>query len=97
MLDKFVATDFGREVANQCALRFLSGLPETTRLIVMFGLGAKGGYVQAARRLIETARRGSWRWVNKVAYTDGRVTVVHVEHFASQGALIPNWLGERCI
>jgi hypothetical protein len=21
--------------------------------------------------------------------------VVHVEHFASQGALIPNWLGER--
>jgi len=28
-----------------------------------------------------------------VAYTDGKVMVVHVEHFASQGALIPQWLG----
>lgn len=31
--------------------------------------------------------------MNEVAYSDGDVTFVHVEHFASQGALIPNWLG----
>ena len=33
--------------------------------------------------------------VNEVTYTDGKVTFVHVEHFASQGALLPNWLGEN--
>ena len=33
--------------------------------------------------------------INSVAYTDGKITVVHVEHFTSQGALIPNWLGEN--
>ena len=30
---------------------------------------------------------------NQVAYTDGSVVVVHVEHFAAQGALVPDWLG----
>jgi len=30
-----------------------------------------------------------------IPYTDGQITVVHVEHFASRGNLIPNWLGER--
>ena len=29
-----------------------------------------------------------------MAYTDGSVTFVHVEHFASQGRPIPDWLGE---
>jgi hypothetical protein len=33
--------------------------------------------------------------VNDIAYTDRTVTVVHVEHFASQGANIPNWLGQN--
>ena len=33
-----------------------------------------------------------FRTINEVAYTDGQVTFVHVEHFASQGALLPNWL-----
>ena len=61
----------------------------------MFGLGAKGSYVSAARRAIEAARPGTWRTVNEVAYTDGQITVVHVEHFASQGANIPNWLGQN--
>ena len=31
--------------------------------------------------------------INEVAYSNGKVTFVHVEHFKSQGALIPNWLG----
>jgi hypothetical protein len=94
MLDKFVGTNFGREVVSQYSSRFLGSLPSSTKLIVMFGLGTKGNYVKAARRLIEVARAGAWRDVNEVAYTDGRLTVVHVEHFKSQGALIPNWLGE---
>jgi hypothetical protein len=93
MLDKFVATDFGREVSRNCATRFLSGLPATTRLVVMFGLGSRGKYVREARRLFELARPDAWRDVNEVAYSDDKITVVHVEHFASQGALIPNWLG----
>lgn len=95
MLDKFVATSFGQEVAGRCSTRFLGELPPQTRLVVLFGLGTGGNYVREARRLIERARPGTWRRINEVAYTDGKVTFVHVEHFAAQGALIPNWLGER--
>ena len=61
----------------------------------MFGLGSKLNYVSAARKLVEAARPGNWREVNEVAYTDGRVTFVHVEHFAAQGRLIPDWLGQN--
>jgi hypothetical protein len=95
MLDKFVATSFGREVAGRCSTRFLAELPPETRLVVLFGLGTGGNYIREARKLVQQARPGTWRTINEVAYTDGRVTFVHVEHFASQGALIPNWLGEK--
>ena len=95
MLDKFVSGAFGRQVANACAVRFLSGVPSETRLVVMFGLGSKLNYVRASRRLFEEVRPGPWRSVNEVAFTDGELTVVHVEHFASQGAHLPNWLGEN--
>ena len=95
MLDKFVATPFGQSIARCCSETFLSDLPLSTKLVVMFGLGTNGNYVRAARSLIEKARPGQWRTLNEVAYTDGRVTFVHVEHFASQGALVPNWLGEN--
>ena len=95
MLDKFVATPFGQEVAGNCTTSFLATLPDSTKLVIMFGLGTKMNYVREARRLVSAARPGAWRTVNEVAYSDGRVTFVHVEHFASQGALIPNWLGEN--
>lgn len=95
MLDKFVATPFGQRVSARCAERFLRHLPSATRLVVMFGLGSKGNYIREARKLVEKARPGRWRTVNEVAYSDGQVTFVHVEHFASQGALLPNWLGEN--
>ena len=93
MLDKFVATPFGNEVATNCTSQFLSPLPLRTRLVVMFGLGSKLNYVRGAKKLIKNARGGNWKDVNEVAYSDGTVTFVHVEHFAAQGALIPNWLG----
>lgn len=95
MLDKFVATSFGTSIAGQCSVNFLANLPSKTRLVVMFGLGTRGNYVTEARKLIEKARPGHWSTVNEVAYSDGKVTFVHVEHFASQGALLPNWLGEN--
>ena len=95
MLDKFVATPFGREVAGNCASRFLGNLPAETKLVVLFGLGKKKNYVAQARKVIQQARSGGvWRTINEVAYTDGLVTFVHVEHFASQGRLIPDWCGE---
>lgn len=93
MLDKFMGTQFGNEVALNCASEFLGALPQKTRLVIMFGLGTKLNYVRAARRLVEAVRPGKWRTANEVAYSDGSVTFVHVEHFAAQGALIPNWLG----
>ncbi|MET0029676.1 MAG: hypothetical protein ABW101_18745 [Candidatus Thiodiazotropha sp.] len=93
MLDKFVATCFGRTVASNCVREHLANLPGKTRLVVMFGLGTKLNYVRESFKLYSEVRPGNWRWINDVAYTDGNVVVVHVEHFASQGALIPNWLG----
>lgn len=95
MLDKFVATPFGKEVAENCAKAFLASLPARTKLVIMFGLGTNMSYVREARRLIAATRPGAWRNVNEIAYTDGRVTFVHVEHFASQGAHLGNWLGEN--
>lgn len=95
MIDEFMATSFGKDVSKTCAKRFLGELPEETKLVVMFGLGKKLSYVGTARQAIEQGRPGKWRTVNEVAYTDGKVTVVHVEHFASQGANIPNWLGQN--
>jgi len=95
MLDKFVASVFGRTIANNCASQFLKHLPAETKLVVLFGLGTKGNYVAEARKVIQQARPGPpWRTINEVAYTDGVVTFVHVEHFASQGRLIPDWCGE---
>lgn len=93
MLDKFVALPFGREVATRCATNFLGSLPSTTRLVVMFGLGSDLNYVDAAMEVYKRARPGEWRKLNDISYTDGAISVVHVEHFASQGALIPDWLG----
>lgn len=95
MLDKFMATSFGSEVASNCTKQFLASVPARTRLVVMFGMGSKLNYVRSSQALFEKARGGTWRWLNDVAYTDGRVTVVHVEHFASQGSLLGDWLGTR--
>lgn len=95
MLDNFVATSFGKEVSANCTAQFLKNLPAKTKLIVMFGMGSKLNYVGESFELFKATRGGGWHMINDVAYTDGKVTVVHVEHFASQGALIPQWLGER--
>ena len=92
MLDKFVAGDFGRTVLGNCSTRFLRDLPSRTKLILMLGLGPRGNYVAACRQALATVRPGRWRTVNEVTYADDNVVVVHTEHFASQGALLPNWL-----
>lgn len=94
MLDRFVATPFGAAVAGRCTTRFLGALPQETKLVVLYGLGSRLGYVDAAERLIRAARSTSgWRRHDEVSYGDDRVTFVHTEHFRSQGAYIPNWLG----
>ncbi|MEO5794473.1 MAG: hypothetical protein ABIP34_05470 [Rhodoferax sp.] len=95
MLDKFTQSELGHEVVSACTSRFLGALPPTTKLVVMFGLGSKQGYVNAAFSAYQHARPGAWRKLNEVSYTDGLITVVHVEHFKSQGNLIPDWLGQQ--
>ena len=96
MLDKFTASSFGSDIVSRCGSRFLGNLPTETRLVVMLGLGTSGNYVKSCRDLFASVRPGGWQIINDVAYTDGKITVVHTEHFQSQGALIPNWLsGER--
>lgn len=57
----------------------------------MLGLGSGLNYVNAAMAVNNKARPGVWRKLNDVSYTDGRIIVVHVEHFKSLGALIPDW------
>lgn len=94
MIDGFLADrEFGRGVAENCASRFLGHLPAETKLIVMFGLGQKLGYVKSAFTAISRVRPGKWQEINEVAYSDGQITVVHVEHFKAQGKLIPDWMG----
>lgn len=92
MLDHFTATTFGRSVALQCSTRFLSQLPSRTKLVLMLGMGAKGSYINACKALFSAARPGRWSSLNDVTYYDDSIVVVHSEHFASQGALLPNWL-----
>jgi len=94
MLDKFVATSFGQDIARNCTEKFLCDLSAKTKLVVMFGLGTKLNYVRESFKLYRKTRGGNWTWLNEVSYTDGKIIVVHVEHFASQGALIPNWMGK---
>ena len=97
MLDRFVATPFGAAVAGRCTSAFLGDLPSETRLVVIYGMGSRLGYVDGAERLIRHARLAQgvsgWRRHDAISYGDDKVTFVHVEHFRSQGALIPNWLG----
>jgi hypothetical protein len=94
MLDRFAATPLGRQVVSRCATRFLADLPQETRLVVMFGMGTDRNYVRESARVIGAVRRRpGWRVYDDVSYGDEEVTFVHVEHFASQGALVPNWLG----
>jgi hypothetical protein len=50
--------------------------------------------MREARALFQATRGGDWRTINEVAYADSAIIVVHVEHFASQGSLLPDWLGQ---
>jgi hypothetical protein len=84
MLDKFVVSQFGNDIALNCATRFLADIPKRTKLIVMLGLGTKLNYISACRELFERAKPGNWKSINQVTYSDGSVTIVHTEHFASQ-------------
>jgi hypothetical protein len=92
MLDRFIVGDFGRTIVENCSSRFLRDLPFQTKLIVMLGLGTRGNYISACRQALAKTLPGRWRTINEVTYTDDKVVVVHTEHFASQGALSPNWL-----
>lgn len=99
MLDKFVATPFGATVTARCASTFLGNLPSETKLVVLYGMGSKLGYIDEAERLIRRARlaqgTSGWRRHDQVGYGDDRVTFVHAEHFRAQGSLIGDWLNER--
>lgn len=90
---KFPSSKIGQEVAENCMSTYLGILPKKTKLIVMFGLGSKNKYVDECFSLFQKNRPGHWERINEVAYADGQVTVVHVDHFAVQGAHLPNWLG----
>lgn len=92
MLDRFLGTEFGRHVAKNCVRQFLGDLPRSVRLVVMMGMGTKGNYIRSCQSLFKALRPGPWTTVNEVGYADSQIVVVHTEHFASQGALLPDWL-----
>ncbi|WP_172539898.1 hypothetical protein [Roseomonas mucosa] len=39
-----------------------------TKLVVLFGFGKNGSYVNEAERVIRTVRGGDWRRLSEVAY-----------------------------
>lgn len=92
---EFPKSTLGQEVSRNCMSTYLSALPSATKLVVLFGLGSKNRYVDLCFDLFKVARPGRWKKINAVAYTDDKITVVHVDHFAVQGAHLPNWLGEN--
>lgn len=94
ILDKFIESPFGKEISTNCSTQFLKDLPTKTKLIVMFGTGSKLNYVRHAFELYKKVRGGEWAWINEVSYTDGKIVVVHTEHFISQGSYISDWLGK---
>ena len=96
MLDKFASNPFGDEVTQNCVSQHLVGQPpESLKVVVLLGLGTRLNYVQACREVISKIKVQNLTMINEVAYTDGSVTYVHTEHFASRGAHPLNWLGER--
>ena len=80
------------KVAGNCTSEFLGALPAKTKLVIIFG--NTPSYIKAVRKLVEKARPGSWRCVNEVAYTDGRVMFVHVVHFSARFNYA-DWLGAK--
>ena len=92
MLEGFTASDFGREVTANCIREHFIGLPPTTKLVILFGLGNNSGdgyegqyrgeYVESCYELFRAALPGDWRRPNNVSYLNGDVSFVHVEHFA---------------
>lgn len=96
MLGGFMEDAWGRQVVYNCVTRFLGHLPKSVKLVVLFGFGKNGAYVDHAERAIHAIRgSASWHRISEIAYSDGRVVFVHVEHFAAQGRLIPDWLGQN--
>ena len=95
MLDKFVKTNFGGKVSNACSSKFLSSLPTQTKLVIMFGMGSKLNYVSEVYKLFQQVRPGDWDRLNDISYTDGNITVVHVDHFAPGNGHLSNWLGKN--
>ena len=92
-LDEFLNSDFGKEVAGNCASQFLCKLPAKTKLVIVFGCDTD--YIQAVRKLIQDTRGRKLNEMKEVAYTDGKVTFVHVVHFTAPYDEIPDWLGEN--
>jgi hypothetical protein len=95
MLSGFVGSDFGKGIAENCVDEHLGHLPPSVKLVLLFGYGANMAYFKTLKSMLPRLKKGKWQSINEVAYTDGKVTYVHLEHFASQGNLIPEWMGAK--
>lgn len=94
MLDRYIQSPFGDRVVSNCIDQHLGSLPTNTKLVIMLGMGSGGNYIKTCKAAFARALGGSWHTINEVAYSDGKRTFVHTEHFKSQGAHLPNWLSE---
>ena len=57
----------------------------------MLGLGTSLGYVNACERVLRSTLPGTGVGLTSVPYGKPGLTVVHTEHFKSQGSLITDW------
>lgn len=67
---------------DNCTRRFLSGLPDRLRAVVM--LSTDKDYISRCLERVSVIRPGTRR-INRIAYGDKQITWVHVVHFGGQG------------
>lgn len=76
------------DILNNCAQKFLAGLPEKTKTILM--LGVSDAYIDGCYKLISNIYP-AMKKINDVAYCDGNKLFVHITHPSPSNGNFSNW------
>jgi hypothetical protein len=75
-----------------CSAQFLFSLPERLKLILMLGL--QDNYMMRCRQLVASLHRNEFKSINAVAYSNDRVTWVHVAHPSGANGSFNQWISD---
>jgi hypothetical protein len=79
-----------RDVVRRCAETYLTGLPETLRLVIL--LGTADAYIAGCRRLIASLYGSGFAELNEVSYRTPGVIWVHIAHPSGANGHFEAWL-----